>query len=239
MQPATDGRGICVELTIIIPAYNEETTILDAVQSALDAKLPIGEREVIVIENGSTDRTREVLRGHAWPPEVRIIEIEQNRGKGHAMRVGIAAATGRFTAVLDADLEYDPNDYALMLPPLQEEGMDAVLGTRHWQSHSAYSYWYVVGNQFINTTANMLYNVYLSDCMVGMKVARTDLLQSLDLREDGFGFDAEVVARLLRHRARIMEVPVRYRARRREEGKKLTTRDGWRMLRVFLRCRFR
>jgi glycosyltransferase involved in cell wall biosynthesis len=228
-----------MDLSIIMPAYNEEATILDAVQGALDAKLPIGEREVIVIENGSTDRTREVLRSQAWPPEVRIIEIDQNRGKGHAVREGVAVALGRYTAVLDADLEYDPNDYALMLPPLMDEGMDAVLGTRHWQSHSAYSYWYVVGNQFINTMANVIYNVYLSDCMVGMKVVRTDLFQSLELREDGFGFDAEVVARLLRGRARIMEVPVRYRARRREEGKKLTTRDGFRMVRVFLRCRVR
>ena len=228
-----------MDLSIIIPAYNEEATVVAAVQAALDAKLPVGSREVIVVENGSTDGTRAVLRAHAWPPEVSVIEVERNRGKGHGMRVGIEAAKGQFSAVLDADLEYDPNDYALMLPPLQDGVMDAVLGTRHWQSHSAYSYWYVKGNQFINTTANVLYNVYLSDCMVGMKVVRTDLLRSLALREDGFGFDAEVVARLLRRRARIMEVPVHYRARGRAEGKKLTTRDGVRMLRVFFRCRVR
>jgi glycosyltransferase involved in cell wall biosynthesis len=228
-----------VELSIIIPAYNEEKTILAAVQAALDAKLPIGSREVIVVENGSTDNTREVLRSQAWPPEVRIIEVEKNKGKGAGMQVGIAAAQGQFSAVLDADLEYDPNDYAPMLPPLLDGSMDAVLGTRHWQSHSAYSYWYVKGNQLINTAANVLYNVYLSDCMVGMKLARTDLLQSLGLRENGFGFDAEFVARLLRRRARIMEVPVSYRARSRDEGKKLNTLDGLRMLRVFLRCRVR
>jgi glycosyltransferase involved in cell wall biosynthesis len=227
-----------VQLSIIIPAYNEEATVVAAVQAALDAKLPVDTREVIVVENGSTDRTLAELQGHAWPPEVRILQVDQNRGKGHGMRVGLAAASGELCAVLDADLEYDPNDYALMLPPLLDGSMDAVLGTRHWQSHSAYSYWYVRGNQFINTVANVIYNVYLSDCMVGMKVARTDVLRSLDLREDGFGFDAEVVARLLRRKARIMEVPVHYRARGRAEGKKLTTRDGFRMLRVFLRCRF-
>jgi hypothetical protein len=155
------------------------------------------------------------------------------------MRTGLEQARGRFTAVLDADLEYDVNDYALMLPPLLDGSMDAVLGTRHWQSHSAYSYWYVKGNQFINTAANVLYNVYLSDCMVGLKVARTELMQDLGLKEDGFGFDAEWVARLLRRKARIMEVPVRYRARGRAEGKKLNTWDGLRMLRVFVRCRFR
>lgn len=228
-----------MELSIIIPAYNEETTIVAAVHAAIDAKLPVGEREVIVVENGSTDATREVLRSHAWPPEVTILEVDRNRGKGHGMRTGIAVARGRFTAVLDADLEYDPNDYAEMLLPMLDGSMDAVLGTRHWQAHSAYSYWYVKGNQFINTVANVLYNVYLSDCMVGMKLVRTDLLQELGLREDGFGFDGEVVARLLRRKARIMEVPVRYRARDRAAGKKLTTLDGWRMLRVFIRCRVR
>lgn len=228
-----------MDLTIIIPAYNEEATILDAVQSAIDAKLPIGEREIIVVENGSTDGTRAVLRSRSFPPEVSIIEIDRNRGKGAGMRAGIAVAKGRFTAVLDADLEYDPNDYAEMLHPMLDGSMDAVLGTRHWQAHSAFSYWYVKGNQFINTVANVLYNVYLSDCMVGMKLVRTDLLQSLKLREDGFGFDAEVVARLLRRKARIMEVPVHYRARDRAHGKKLTTVDGVRMLRVFLTCRVR
>jgi glycosyltransferase involved in cell wall biosynthesis len=223
-----------VQLSIIIPAYNEEATVVAAVQSALDAKLPVDTREVVVVENGSTDGTLAALRGHAWPPEVHIVEVARNRGKGHGIREGLGAASGELCAVLDADLD----DYALMLPPLLDGSMDVVLGTRHWQSHSAYSYWYVRGNQFINTVANVLYNVYLSDCMVGMKVARTDLLRAIELREDGFGFDAEVVARLLRRKARIMEVPVHYRARGRAEGKKLTTRDGFRMLRVFIRCRF-
>jgi glycosyltransferase involved in cell wall biosynthesis len=227
-----------VQLTVIIPAYNEEATVVAAVQAALDAKLPVDTREVVVVENGSTDGTLAALRDHAWPPEVHIVEVARNRGKGHGIRAGLEVASGELCAVLDADLEYDPDDYALMLPPLLDGSMDVVLGTRHWQSHSAYSYWYVRGNQFINTVANVLYNVYLSDCMVGMKVARTELLRAIDLREDGFGFDAEVVARLLRRKARIMEVPVHYRARGRAEGKKLTTRDGFRMLRVFVRCRF-
>jgi dolichol-phosphate hexosyltransferase len=227
-----------MDLSIIMPAYNEEDTILQAVRSALAAKLPVDAREVVVIENGSTDRTREVLRSEAWPPEVRIIELDQNRGKGGAVRLGAEQAAGTYMAVLDADLEYDPEDFGRMLPGLTDLGMDAVLGTRHWQAHSAYSYWYVQGNRAVNTIANVLYNVWLSDCMVGMKMMRTDLFNSLGLRENGFGFDAEVVARLLRREARIYEVPVLYRARRRSEGKKLTARDGFVMLRVFLRCRF-
>jgi glycosyltransferase involved in cell wall biosynthesis len=227
-----------MDLSIIMPAYNEEATILQAVKAAIDVDLPVANWEVIVIENGSADRTRELLRSQAWPDHVKVIELDTNRGKGGAIRVGVEHATGTFMAILDADLEYDPNDYAKMLPAAMMDGVDAVLGTRHWQSHSAYSYWYVQGNKAVNTVANVLYNVWLSDCMVGMKMLRTDLYRSLDLRENGFGFDAEVVAKLLRRGARVYEVPVTYRARSREEGKKLTIIDGFRMLRVFLRCRF-
>jgi glycosyltransferase involved in cell wall biosynthesis len=225
-----------MDLSIIMPAYNEEATILEAIKSALDAQIPV-DKELIVVENGSTDRTRELLRSKQFPPEVKIVEIDVNRGKGGAVRLGVEHAEGTYVAVLDADLEYDPNDFAEMLPALIDDGADAVLGTRIWQAHSAYSYWYVMGNRAINTAANVLYNVWLSDCMVGMKMLSAELFRSLDLRENGFGFDAEVVARLLRRRARIYEVPVHYRARRREEGKKLTPVDGLRMLRVFLRCR--
>ena len=227
-----------MDLSIVMPAYNEEATIVAAVQSALDADLPVDGREIIVVENGSRDKTRQVLRSQEWPEDVRIIELDVNCGKGGAVRAALEQASGQYTAILDADLEYDPNDYAKMLPALQNGGMDAALGTRHWQAHSAYGYWYVVGNKVINTTANILFNAYLSDCMVGMKLVPTEVMRSLELRENGFGFDAEVVARLLRQRARIYEVPVHYRARSRDEGKKLHARDGLHMLRVFLRCRF-
>jgi len=228
-----------MDFTMIMPAYNEEATILEAVKAALDAELPVGERELIVVENGSQDRTRELLRSQNFGPEVTVIELDQNRGKGGAVHEALRHATGTYSAILDADMEYDPNDFARMLPAMLEGDMDAVLGTRHWQSHSAYSYWYVMGNRFINTVANMLYNVWLSDCMVGMKMVRTETFRDLELTEHGFGFDAEFVAKLLRRKARIYEVPVQYRARRRQEGKKLTPLDGFRMLRVFLKCRFR
>jgi glycosyltransferase involved in cell wall biosynthesis len=226
-----------MDLSIIMPAFNEEATILEAVQAALDAELPVAGREVVVVENGSHDRTRELLHSRDWPPEVKIVEIDVNRGKGGAVRLGVEHAAGKYVAVLDADLEYDPNDYATMLPPL-EDGFDAVLGTRYWQSHSAFGYWYVIGNKAISTAANMMFNSYLSDCMVGMKVLPRELFRSLGLTENGFGFDAEVVARLLRRKARIYEVPVHYRARSRDEGKKLRASDGLRMLKVFLKCRF-
>ena len=226
------------ELSIIVPAFNEEATIEAAIDRALSVQLPVADREVVVVENGSRDRTREVLRSREWPDQVRVVEVDSNRGKGGAVRLGAEHASGRYLAILDADLEYDPQDLARMLPSVQDGGMDAVFGTRAWQAHSAFSFWYVVGTRTINLVANVLYNVWLSDCMAGLKLMPLELFRSLPLREDGFAFEAEVVARLLRHGARIYEVPITYQARRREEGKKLYARHGWWLLLTFLRCRF-
>lgn len=227
-----------VELSLIMPAYDEEATIAQAIEEALAADLPVADRELIVVENGSRDRTREILRSREWPAEVRVIEIDQNRGKGGAVRLALESVRGQYVALLDADREYHPEDLADMFNAIREEGMDAVFGTRAWQAHSAYSFWYVIGNRAINQAANVLYNVWLSDCMVGLKLIPADLFRALELREDGFAFEAEVVARLLRHDARIYEVPVRYRARSRAEGKKLRARDGVAILATFMRCRF-
>ncbi len=226
------------ELSIVIPAYNEQATVAKAITAALEADLPVASREVIVVENGSVDGTREALRSADWPDEVKIIEVDVNRGKGGAVRLGADQASGHLLAILDADLEYDPGDLAEMMPPLRDDHTDAVFGTRIWKAHSAYSYWYVMGNRAINAAANILYNVWLSDCMVGLKLMPTELFRALPLRENGFAFEAEVVGQLLRRGARIYEVPVTYRARSREEGKKLHARDGIAMLRTFVRCRF-
>jgi dolichol-phosphate hexosyltransferase len=227
-----------MDLSIVMPAYNEEDLIVEALKRALDLDLPVVDFEVIVVDDGSRDRTLELLRSQEWPPNVKIIELGENRGKGCAVRAGAEQAAGTYLAVLDADFEYDPRDYIKMIPPLRE-GMDAVIGTRVWQAHSAYGYWYVMGNRFINTVCNVLYNAWLSDFGAGLKVLPTATFRSLDLKEPGFGFDAELVARLLRRKAKIYEVPVYYRARTREEGKKITPLDGLKILGVFIRCRLR
>ena len=164
------------ELSLIMPAFNEEATIEAAIEEALSADLDVDGRELVVVENGSQDRTREILRAGDWGDDVRVIELDANRGKGGAVRLALEAVNGRYVALLDADREYDAADLAAMLPPLREHGMDAVFGTRAWQAHSAYSFWYVMGNRAINQAANVLYNVWLSDCMVGLKVIPTDAL---------------------------------------------------------------
>jgi len=228
-----------MDLSVVMPVFNEEATVVDAVQRALDADLGTPKREIIVVNDGSTDGTMDRFKSVDWPPEVKLVDLGANHGKGHAVRQGAAQATGRFLAVLDADFEYSPHDYAKLYEAVSEGEMDAAIGTRVWQAHSAYGFWYVMGNRAINTVCNMLFNAWLSDFGAGPKMVRTDLFHSLDLREKRFGFDAELVARLLKRRIRIYEVPVYYRARSREEGKKITSLDGVRILGVFLRVRMR
>ena len=224
------------ELSILMPAYNEEATIERAIERVLEAELPV-DYELIVVENGSTDGTRAALTGREWPSHVRVLTVDVNRGKGDGVRCALQHARGRYSVILDADLEYNPAEIGGLLAPFDEGGVGAVIGTRIFQSHSAYGFWYVVGNRVINFTANLLYNAWLSDILNCLKVMPTELFRSLDLREDGFGIDAEIPARLLRRGVVIYEVPVTYRARKREEGKKLTTMDGLRVLRTLLRCR--
>ena len=224
------------ELSILMPAYNEEATIERAIERVLDADLPVP-FELIVVENGSTDGTRGVLTGREWPDQVRVVLVDANRGKGDGVRRALEHATGRYSSILDADLEYNPAELADLLAPFGDGHVGAVIGTRIFQSHSAYGFWYVLGNRAINLSANVLYNAWISDILNCFKVMPTDLFRSLDLREDGFGIDAEIPARLLRRGVVIYEVPVTYRARKREEGKKLSARDGVRVLRTLLRCR--
>jgi glycosyltransferase involved in cell wall biosynthesis len=228
-----------VTLSIVMPVFDEESTVVEAVKRALDAGLPAANLEVVVVDDGSRDGTLERLRAVSWPPEVSIVELGSNHGKGYAVRKGAERASGEFLAVLDADFEYDPHDLAPMLAALQEEDVDAVIGNRRWQAHTAYGYWYVLGNHVINTACNVLFNTYLTDFGACLKVVPADTFRDLDLKENGFGFDAELVARLLGRGARIYEVPVHYRARSREQGKKIKAIDGVRILGVFIRCRFR
>jgi glycosyltransferase involved in cell wall biosynthesis len=224
-----------VELTIAMPVYNERATVERAIESVLAAGL--ADYELVVVDDGSTDGTRGILQERSWPEHVRVVHHDRNRGKGTALRTALSEARGRYTTVLDADLEYSPDDIPSLIEPLRTGEAQAVFGTRGFQSHSAYSFWYVVGNRAVTFIANVLYNCWLSDLMTGHKALGTELFRSLDLRERGFAIEAEITARLLGRGVRIYEVPVVYRARGREEGKKLTALDGLRVIRTLLRCR--
>ena len=224
------------EVTVVMPVFNERATVERAIAAVLAANVA-DDFELIVVDDGSVDGTADILRDGSWPEQVRVLYHERNRGKGAALRTALAEARGLYTTIMDADLEYDPADIPSLLAHLRSGDATAVFGTRGFQSHSAYSFWYVVGNRSVTFIANLVYNSWISDMMTGQKAIRTELFRSLKLKERGFAIEAEITARLLRQGVRIYEVPIVYRARSREEGKKLTSLDGLRVLRTLARCR--
>ena len=224
------------EVSVVMPVFNERATVERAIAAVLAANVA-DEFELIVVDDGSVDGTVDILRDGSWPEHVRVLYHERNRGKGAALRTALAQARGLYTTIMDADLEYDPADIPSLLVHLRNGDAPAVFGTRGFESHSAYSFWYVVGNRSVTFIANLIYNSWISDMMTGQKAIRTELFRSLKLKERGFAIEAEITARLLRDGVRIYEVPIVYRARSREEGKKLTALDGLRVLRTLARCR--
>jgi glycosyltransferase involved in cell wall biosynthesis len=224
-------------LSILMPVFNERTTVERAIDDALTAELPVDSRQLVIVDDGSTDGTRELLHSRKWADNVTLVLHEKNRGKGAALQTGLQHATGAYAAILDADLEYKAADLAPLLEPLLAGDARVVFGTRSWSSHSAYSFWYVVGNKGVTFATNVIYNCWISDVMTCHKAMSTDLFRSLRLRERGFAIEPEITARVLRAGERIYEVPISYVARSREEGKKLTALDGLRVLMTLLRCR--
>jgi glycosyltransferase involved in cell wall biosynthesis len=226
-----------LSLSVVMPVYNERATIETAIERVLAVEVLVDRLDLVVVDDGSTDGTRELLDGREWPENVRILRHDRNRGKGAALRTALAQVTSEYCTVLDADLEYDPSNFNALLVPLLAGDADAVYGIRGFQAHSAYSFWYVIGNKAVTLAANLLYNAWLADLMTCQKMLKTSLFRALPLHANGFAIEAEITARLFRAGARIFEVPITYRARRREEGKKLTPVDGLKVLATLARCR--
>jgi len=223
-------------LSILMPVYNELATVEQAVAELLEADLGV-ETEVIVVDDGSTDGTSELIAGADWPDRVTVLSHAVNQGKGAAVRTALAQAKGEFSAVFDADLEYDPDDLAALLPALTSGRSNAVFGVRAFDGYTSHSFLYVLGNKAVTLAANLLFNVYLRDLMTCHKAIRTDVFRRLPLRARGFDIEPEIAARLLQRGERIFEVPVHYKARSTEEGKKLRAMDGLRVLVTLVRCR--
>ena len=224
-------------LTILMPVFNELETVSAAIDDALTAELPVQTRQLVIVDDGSTDGTRELLSARTWPENVEFVFHERNLGKGAAVRTALQQADQEFAAILDADLEYHASDLGHVLEPLLSGEAHVVFGTRAWTSQSSFSFWYVMGNKAVTMATNVLYNCWISDVMTCHKAMRTDLFRSLRLRERGFAIEPEIAARLLLSGERIHEVPISYRARGRDAGKKLTAFDGLRVLRTLVRCR--
>jgi len=214
-----------MKLSVLMPVYNEFATLSGAVKAVLAVDYPC-EMELVIVDDGSTDGTRELYSAFEFDPRVRVLLHEANRGKGAAIRTAAEAATGDYIIMCDADLEYSPDDIPALLAVVMRGDADVVYGTRSFGSHTAYSYWYVLGNRFVTTAANVLFNCYISDLETCFKLLSRDLYLALDVSRRGFGMEAEVTGKLLRRGIRPYEVPVDYKARSRAEGKKLTARDG-------------
>ena len=223
-------------LSILMPVYNELDRVERAIAEVLATELPTA-FELIVVDDGSTDGTRELLRGREWDDRVRLYEHAVNQGKGAAIRTALTHAAGEYAAIFDADLEYDPADLALLMPPLLDGRTNASFGVRAFDGYTSHSFLFVMGNKAVTLACNVLFNVYLHDIMTCHKMIRTDIFRSLPLRSAGFAIEPEITARLVQRGERIFEVPVHYRARSNEEGKKLTGADGFRVIATLVRCR--
>jgi len=219
-----------------MPVFNEAATVQRAIEQSLavDVGAPV---ELIVVDDGSNDGTGELLRSFNGEPRLRVLSHERNIGKGAAVRTALEAAHGEFAAIFDADLEYDPADLAILLGPLRDGEANVAMGVRTFGGYTSHSFAYVMGNKGVTLAANILFNAYIRDLMTCHKMMRTELFRSLPLREPGFAIEAEIVARLLERGERVYELPIHYRARRTEAGKKLTWVDGLRVIRTLVRCR--
>jgi glycosyltransferase involved in cell wall biosynthesis len=213
-----------MKLSILMPVYNEAGTVHNAIKRVLDVSFPCAV-ELVVVDDASKDGTSEIIDGLR---DERLIKLRhpENKGKGAAIRTAAAAATGNYMVPFDADLEYQPEEIADLLTPVLRGESDVVYGSRGFGSHSAYSFWYVMGNKGVTTAANVLFNAYIADLETCYKLMPLELYRSLDIGSDGFGMEAEITGKLLARGIRPFEVPITYRARSREAGKKITWRDG-------------
>jgi glycosyltransferase involved in cell wall biosynthesis len=225
-----------MKLSVVMPVYNEERTILRVLEKVRAAPF---DKEILVVDDGSTDGTPRALAGVRWP-EITVLRHDRNRGKGAALRTGFGRVTGDVVLVQDADLEYDPADYPRLLKPILDDQADVVYGSRFGgETHRVLLFWHYAGNRFLTTLSNMLTNLNLSDMETGYKAFRASLLGRLRLKSNRFGFEPEFTAKTARLKCRIYEVPISYHGRTYAEGKKIGWRDGvvalWRILvfRVF------
>lgn len=225
-----------MRLSILMPVYNEAATIEAAVKRVLDVAYPC-DVELVIVDDGSTDGSRERLAGLS-DPRVEVHLHERNQGKGAAIRTASQVATGDYMVICDADLEYAPEEIPSLLSPVIRGEAEIVYGTRTFGSHTSFSFWYVLGNKAVTMFANVLFDSWISDLETCFKLMPLPLYRSLEVRSAGFGMEAEVTGKLLASGRRPYEVPISYKARGREEGKKLTWRDGVEALWILSRIRF-
>lgn len=219
-----------MKLSVVIPCYNELTTIRSIIEAVKAA--PVADKEIIIVDDCSTDGTRELLKSELEPLVDRVVYHQVNQGKGAALRTGFGTATGDIVVVQDADLEYDPNEYPVLMDPILRDRADVVYGSRFMggQPHRVVYFWHMVGNRFLTLLSNMFTNINLTDMETCYKMFRKSVLDRITIEEARFGFEPEITAKVSRLSVRIFEVGISYYGRTYAEGKKIGWRDGFRAI---------
>jgi glycosyltransferase involved in cell wall biosynthesis len=234
-EVALTEKGADVDISVLIPVYNERNTILEVVQRV--QKQPF-DKEIIIVDDCSSDGTTEILKETDWPDNVQIYFHTKNMGKGAALRTGIPHATKAITIIQDADLEYNPDDFGVVLKPILDGVADVVYGSRFLGIHRSFMLHHYIGNKMLTIMTNILYNNILTDMETGYKAFRTEIIQGVKVKSNRFDFEPEITAKVLKRGYRIYEVPIYYAGRDYAEGKKITWRDGFSAMWALLRFRF-
>jgi glycosyltransferase involved in cell wall biosynthesis len=223
-----------MNLSVIIPAYNEEKTIGEILTKLMAVKEV---KEVVVVDDASVDKTIEVVNKHK-DKRIHLVKHAKNQGKGAAIRTGLEVVTGDYVLIQDADLEYDPRDIPIMTAPVIQDRAAVVFGSRFLGSHSNMFFWHMIGNKLLNFGVNILYDSIVSDMETGYKLIPTDVFRELNIQENDFRIEPEITCKLLKRKAKIMEVPISYVARTYEEGKKIGWMDWFKAVGTIVRLRF-
>ncbi len=224
-----------MKLSIVVPCYNEKSTIEEII--AAIKKSPVQDKEIIVVDDCSTDGTRDLLKEKVASQVDKVLYHEVNKGKGADLRTGFEAVTGDVVIVQDADLEYDPQEYPILLAPILANKADVVFGSRFMggQAHRVVYFWHMIGNRFLTLLSNMFTNINLTDMETCFKMFKSEIIKKIKIEEDRFGFEPEITAKVSRLDCRIYEVGISYYGRTYQEGKKIGCKDGFRAIYAILK----